>query len=109
MSNPELGAAMGAMGEVQLLDTVRSSTGGALQLCSVLNVAAKTLFIVNNNVYWMMTWKLAGPGAGWLTFTTAKAVKLFNARLRMFEILTGLLTQLLVRKPFSAAPRGAAL
>ena len=87
----------------KLLDTVRGSTGGALQLCSVLNVAAKTLFIVNNNVYWMMTWKLAGPGAGWLTFTTAKAVKLFNARLRMFEILTGLLTQLLVRA--NLAPR----
>ena len=33
----------------KLLDTVRGSTGGALQLCSVLNVAAKTLFIVNNN------------------------------------------------------------
>ena len=91
----------------KLLDTVRGSTGGALQLFSVLNVAAKTLFIVNNNVYWMMTWKLAGPGAGWLTFTTAKAVKLFNARLRMFEILTGLLTQLLVRETFlrSAARR----
>ena len=80
----------------KFFDALTSNTGGALQVFTCVSTLAKAIFILANNFYWLMSFKLAGPGAGWLTFVDPKKWKLWSARIRMVEIFSGLLVQQLV-------------
>jgi hypothetical protein len=80
----------------KFFDALTSNTGGALQVFACVSTLAKAFFILANNFYWLMSFKLAGPGAGWLTFVDPKKWKLWSARIRMVEIFSGLAVQQLV-------------
>ena len=80
----------------KFFDALTSNTGGALQVFTCVSALAKAIFILANNFYWLMSFKLAGPSAGWLTFVDPKKWKLWSARIRMVEIFSGLAVQQLV-------------
>ena len=77
----------------KFFDALTSNTGGALQFFTCVTTLAKAIFILANNFYWMMSLKLCGPGAGWLTFVDPKKWKLWAARIRLVEIFSGIAVQ----------------
>lgn len=91
----------------KFVDSSRSGYRGSLKLCDTSANLLKCVFIFMNNIYFLLTWRLAGPGTAWLQWTDKKKWKLLSARVRILEVLTGLVTQLLLIRRWTQLYREA--
>ena len=88
----------------KFVDALRSDYKGTLKLTACITTFVKGSFILMNNVYFLLTFKLAGPGTPFLVWLpTKERFKLISAYVRLIEIVTGQLTQLQLIKRYSAA------